>query len=58
MMPRHRLYEATYVSSDWLSLAGFLMAAAGVWLTFGLGWALIAGGVVLFVAGGLDARRA
>ena len=33
------------------------MGFVGLWLVAGLGWALIAAGVVLFVAGGLGSRR-
>lgn len=40
-----------------LTIAGFISAVAGVWITFGVGWALLSGGVVLFLAGGLGSAR-
>jgi hypothetical protein len=40
-----------------LTLTGFCAAVAGVWLTWGLGYALLLGGLVLFVTGGLASAR-
>ena len=39
------------------TLLGFLLACAGVYLIWGAGWACLAGGLVLFIAGGLEARE-
>jgi hypothetical protein len=36
---------------------GFACACAGVWVIWGLGAALVTGGLVLFVAGGLASRE-
>jgi len=36
-----------------LSVAGLVLIAAGVWVNWGVGWACLVGGVVLFVTGGL-----
>lgn len=41
-----------------LSVGGFVAAVAGIGLTFGVGPALMVGGVVAFVAGGLASREA
>jgi hypothetical protein len=40
-----------------LTLAGFGATVAGIWLNWGLGYALLMGGLVVFVAGGLAARE-
>jgi hypothetical protein len=37
-------------------LAGAVGVVAGVWVLFGLGWALLAGGVLLLGLGALEAR--
>jgi hypothetical protein len=42
--------------SDICMWAGFILAVAGIYLIAGAGWALLIGGTVLCVAGGLDAR--
>jgi hypothetical protein len=42
--------------ADALTLLGFGLAVAGLWLLFGVGWACLVAGIVLFVAGGLQAR--
>jgi hypothetical protein len=44
--------------ADAFLIAGYVIAFAGCWLQFGPGWALILGGTVLFVAGGLSLPRA
>jgi hypothetical protein len=38
-------------------VAGFVLCAIGVYLVAGPGWACLASGSVLFVAGGLDRVR-
>jgi hypothetical protein len=45
------------VVADACLVVGFALACVGVYLTLGLGPACLASGVVLFVAGGLQARR-
>lgn len=40
----------------WVTIAGFCLSAAGVWVNWGLGYALLTGGLVLFIAGGLATR--
>jgi hypothetical protein len=40
-----------------LTLAGFVAAVVGIGINWGLGSALLIGGVVLFVAGGLAAAQ-
>jgi len=40
-----------------LTVAGFCAAVAGIGLTWGLGAALLVGGVVMFVSGGLASAR-
>lgn len=40
-----------------MSVAGFVSVVSGIAITFGPGWACIVGGLVLFVAGGLDDAR-
>lgn len=40
-----------------LSLAGFCGLVAGVWLNWGLGYALLLRGLLLFLAGGLGSAR-
>ncbi len=42
---------------DVVMWVGFVLATAGVYLNFGLGWACLVSGGVLFVAGGLMSRR-
>lgn len=42
--------------SDGFMVAGYLLAVTGIYLIAGAGWACLAGGIVLFVAGGLSAR--
>jgi hypothetical protein len=37
-------------------LAGAVGVVAGVWVLFGIGWALLAGGVLLLGLGALEAR--
>jgi len=38
-------------------VAGFGLAVLGVYLLAGAGWACLVAGLVLFLAGGLNARR-
>lgn len=38
------------------SLVGFVLAIAGIALNWGVGWACLVGGGVLFAAGGLGSR--
>lgn len=38
-------------------IAGFALTCVGVAMVFGVGWACIVGGAVLFVAGGLNEAR-
>jgi len=45
------------VSNVLLTVAGFCAAVVGIGLTWGVGYALIVGGVVMFVAGGLASAR-
>jgi hypothetical protein len=40
-----------------ITCSGYLCALAGVCVLWGAGWALLAGGLVLFVAGGLASAR-
>jgi len=40
-----------------LTIGGFVAALIGVWLLWGLGAALLIGGVVLFVVGGAGSAR-
>jgi hypothetical protein len=40
-----------------LTLVGFCAVVAGIWLTWGLGYALLVGGLVLFVTGGVASAR-
>ena len=40
-----------------LTVVGYGAVCLGVGLTFGVGWALMVGGAVLFVAGGLGSAR-
>ncbi|WP_447590145.1 hypothetical protein [Aquipseudomonas campi] len=39
-----------------VSLAGFALLCAGVWLLAGLGWSLVAGGASLFCIAGFIRR--
>jgi hypothetical protein len=41
--------------SDVCLVAGFALVLVGVYVLAGVGWTCLSGGVVLFVAGGLDA---
>lgn len=40
-----------------MSIAGFGLAAAGVWVNWGVGYALLVVGVVLFLTGGVAERK-
>jgi len=40
-----------------ISLAGYVSAVAGIATNWGVGWALLVGGCVLFIAGGLGSAR-
>jgi hypothetical protein len=40
-----------------ICVAGLLSACTGIWVNWGAGYALLVGGVVLFVAGGLSSAR-
>ena len=40
--------------ADYCMVCGLCLGGFGIYLTAGLGWASIAIGIVLFVAGGLD----
>ena len=40
-----------------LQVGGFLAMTAGLYVSFGLGPALMVGGSVIFLAGGLEGRR-
>jgi hypothetical protein len=40
-----------------ITCSGYLCALAGVRVLWGSGWALLVGGLVLFVAGGLASAR-
>lgn len=40
-----------------LSVVGLLLLTSGIAINFGPGWALTFAGAVLFMAGGLNARR-
>ena len=40
-----------------LSIVGFCGLVVGVWLNWGLGYASLLGGLVLFLAGGLGTAR-
>jgi hypothetical protein len=42
--------------ADTFLYAGFAMLEVGIWNQFGQGWALIAGGALLFLTGGLLVR--
>jgi len=41
----------------WLSIGGFAAMVSGIWLNWGAGYALLTGGVLAFVAGGMESRR-
>jgi hypothetical protein len=40
------------------TVAGFLTLCVGLGLVFGLGWALIVGGTLLFISGGIAESKA
>lgn len=43
--------------STLITVIGFGLATAGVWVNWGMGYALLTGGLVLFLAGGLESVR-
>jgi len=43
--------------STWFSVAGYFAMVTGIGVQFGVGWALLVGGGIAFVAGGLGSAR-